>query len=115
MQNEVNGLSHRRAYSIAEAAALVGCHRVTMHRLVQTGKLRQIAGFGRPKISAAELDRFLSQTADYEPSSSHVEGAAKRKAVTARAMLRRVQSTAKRRHFAGSVGGAQPVRGNATV
>jgi hypothetical protein len=54
-----------------------------MHRLVQTGKLRPIAGFGRLKISAAELDRFLSQTADYEPSSSHVEGAAKRKAVTA--------------------------------
>jgi excisionase family DNA binding protein len=57
----------RRAYSIAEAAAMLGIHRVTMHRLVVAGKLKPIAGFGRMKISAADLDRFLNETSEYEP------------------------------------------------
>jgi predicted site-specific integrase-resolvase len=40
---------------------MLGIHRVTMHRLVVAGKLKPIAGFGRMKISAADLDRVLKR------------------------------------------------------
>jgi excisionase family DNA binding protein len=57
----------RRAYSLAQVAAILGIHRATVHRLVQAGKLKAISGFGVLKVSDIELDRFLSATADYQP------------------------------------------------
>jgi excisionase family DNA binding protein len=66
-QNTTNGDSRKRAFTIAEAAEFLGVHRATAHRLVQAGKLRAISGFGVLKVSDVELDRFLSDTADYQP------------------------------------------------
>lgn len=57
----------RRAYSLADAATILGVHRATVHRLIQAGKLRAISGFGRLKISDVEINRFLTSTADYKP------------------------------------------------
>ena len=57
----------RRAYSLAQVAAILGVHRATVHRLVQAGKLKAISGFNVLKVSDTELDRFLSDTQDYQP------------------------------------------------
>jgi excisionase family DNA binding protein len=62
-----NGDSRKRAFTIAEAAEFLGCHRATLHRMVQAGKLKTISGFGVLKVSDIELDRFLSNTAEYRP------------------------------------------------
>jgi excisionase family DNA binding protein len=62
-----------RAYSLAQVAAVLGIHRATVHRLVQAGKLKAISGFGNMKVSDVELDRFLSDTADYQPKREVVK------------------------------------------
>jgi excisionase family DNA binding protein len=58
--------TQRRAYSLAQVAAILGVHRATVHRLVQAGKLKAISGFGTAKVSDVEIDRFLSDTTDYQ-------------------------------------------------
>jgi predicted site-specific integrase-resolvase len=58
-----NGGSRKRAFTIAEAAEFLGCHRATAHRLVQAGKLKAISGFGVLKVSDIEINRFLNDTA----------------------------------------------------
>ena len=62
-----NGDSRKRAFTIAEAAEVLGCHRATAHRLVQAGKLKAISGFGVLKVSDIEINRFLNDTAEYRP------------------------------------------------
>jgi excisionase family DNA binding protein len=57
----------RRAYSLAQVAAILGVHRATVHRLVQAGKLKAISGFGNMKVSDIDIDRFLSNTREYQP------------------------------------------------
>jgi Helix-turn-helix domain len=57
----------RRAYSLAQVAAILGCHRATAHRLVQAGKLKAISGFGVLKVSDVEINRFLNATQEYQP------------------------------------------------
>jgi excisionase family DNA binding protein len=66
-QHDHRASPERRAYSLAQVAAILGVHRATVHRLVQAGKLKAISGFGNMKVSDIELDRFLSDTADYQP------------------------------------------------
>jgi excisionase family DNA binding protein len=62
-----NGDSRKRAFTIAEAAEFLGCHRATAHRLVQAGKLKAISGFGVLKVSDIEINQFLNATQEYQP------------------------------------------------
>jgi helix-turn-helix protein len=59
--------SARRAYSLAQVAAILGVHRATVHRLVQAGKLKALSGFGVLKVSDVEINRFLNATQEYQP------------------------------------------------
>jgi len=56
-----------RSYSLAQAAQICGVSRFTLHRYVQAGALKPIAGFKTIKISDIELSRFLGTTTDYQP------------------------------------------------
>jgi excisionase family DNA binding protein len=58
----------QRAFTVAQAAVILGTSRFTTHRLVQLGRIKPIAGFDHIKISAGELDRFLSATGEYRPT-----------------------------------------------
>jgi excisionase family DNA binding protein len=56
---------NRRAYTIAEAAKLLGVHRVSVYRRLYSGQLKVLKGFGQLMIPAHELDRFLSEVVEY--------------------------------------------------
>jgi excisionase family DNA binding protein len=55
------------AYTIAEAAKLLGVHRSSLYRRVVAGEIRVLRGLGVTRIPAAEIDRFLAATKIYEP------------------------------------------------
>jgi excisionase family DNA binding protein len=67
MQTDNSTAPTLRAYSVAQAARLCGVSRFTMHRYVQLGRIKAVAGFGRLKISDTELNRFLNTTEEYRP------------------------------------------------
>lgn len=52
----------RRVFSLVEVAEICGCHKASIYRAVYTGKLKTLDGFGRNRVSDAELDRFLGAT-----------------------------------------------------
>jgi excisionase family DNA binding protein len=62
-----NGLANRRAYTIAEAAELLGVHKVSVYRRIYEGKLKILSGFGRLMIPDSELERFLGKVEVYMP------------------------------------------------
>jgi excisionase family DNA binding protein len=64
MQNTVKDRAplHRRAYSLAEVAQILGVHKATIYRSLYRGDLKPMAGLGRARISDVELDRFLNAT-----------------------------------------------------
>ena len=62
-----NGLANRRAYTIAEAAALLGVHKVSVYRRIYSGEIKVLSGFGRLMIPETELEKFLSQVRVYIP------------------------------------------------
>jgi excisionase family DNA binding protein len=65
--NSENGLANRRAYTIAEAASLLGCHKVSIYRRIYSGEIKVLAGFGRLMIPATELEKFLGNVKVYVP------------------------------------------------
>ena len=62
-----NGLANRRAYTIAQAAELLGVHKVSVYRRIYEGKLKVLSGFGRLMIPDAELERFPNKVEIYTP------------------------------------------------
>jgi excisionase family DNA binding protein len=62
-----NGLANRRAYTIAEAAELLGVHKVSVYRRIYSGEIKVLAGFGRFMIPDAELQKFLGDVKVYVP------------------------------------------------
>jgi excisionase family DNA binding protein len=72
-----NGLAVRRAYTIAEAAQLLGCHKVSVYRRIYAGEIKILKGFGRLIISEAELNRFLGDDEVYTPRHRRGYGKAK--------------------------------------
>jgi excisionase family DNA binding protein len=65
--NSENGLAKRRAYTIAEAAALLGVHKVSVYRRIYSGEIKVLSGFGRLMIPETELERFLGNVKVYVP------------------------------------------------
>jgi excisionase family DNA binding protein len=63
----INGLAERRAYTIAQAAELLGVHKVSVYRRLYSGELKVLKGFGQLMIPATELDRFLDDVTKYTP------------------------------------------------
>ncbi|HWY91809.1 MAG TPA: helix-turn-helix domain-containing protein [Chthoniobacterales bacterium] len=72
-----NGLATRRAFTIAQAAELLGVHKVSVYRRIYSGEIKVLKGFGRLTIPASELDRFLSQVEEYAPRHRRGYGRAK--------------------------------------
>ena len=54
-----------QAFSLHEAAKKCGVSYSALWRAACQGKIKVLKGFGRMMVSAAELKRFLSQTATY--------------------------------------------------
>jgi excisionase family DNA binding protein len=59
--------SIQRAYTITQAAQILGVHKVNVYRRIYEGKIRTLSGFPRLMISAVELDRFLDRSEVYIP------------------------------------------------
>jgi excisionase family DNA binding protein len=47
------------AFSYAEVAARLGLSRSSVERLVRSGRLRVVSVWGRPRVRATELRRYL--------------------------------------------------------
>ena len=62
-----NSLAARRAYTIAEAAQLLGCHKASVYRRLYAGEIKVLKGFGQLRIPASEIDRFLNRVTEYTP------------------------------------------------
>jgi Helix-turn-helix domain len=63
----LDACSGQRAYTIAQAAQILGVHKVNVYRRIYEGKLKTLSGFPRLMISAIELDRFLDRSEVYVP------------------------------------------------
>ena len=57
----------RLIYSLSEAAREIGCSTTTLWRKVAEGKIKVIEGFGRIRISRAELEAFINKSTVYTP------------------------------------------------
>lgn len=53
----------RLAYSMRETAAILGVSYITVHRLLQRGKLRASDALRSKIISRVEIERFLRESA----------------------------------------------------
>jgi excisionase family DNA binding protein len=58
--NIMTGQPARLSYSIKEVSELLGCHVATTYRLIYSGALTPIKGFGRARIATHELMRFVN-------------------------------------------------------
>jgi hypothetical protein len=52
----------RKAYTMAETAAILGISYISVHRLLQRGLLRSSTALRHKMIPASEIDRFLAST-----------------------------------------------------
>jgi excisionase family DNA binding protein len=57
----------RRAFTVAEAAKLLGVHPVSVYRRLYSGEIKVLSGFGRLTIPEAEIEKFLNRTVAYTP------------------------------------------------
>ena len=60
------GAADNLVMTVREAAALLGCHKATVYRLIYTGQLRICRAFGRMRIPRAEINRLVSDIKPYE-------------------------------------------------
>jgi hypothetical protein len=58
----------RRAFTLKEAAAMVGRSYHTLYRSALRGDIRVISGLGTMMISDQELERFLGKSEEYRPT-----------------------------------------------
>jgi excisionase family DNA binding protein len=61
-----------QVYSLAQAAAYLGCHRSSVYRKVISGELRVLRGSGITRISLCELHRYLNNSELYHPKKRKV-------------------------------------------
>jgi len=64
-QEQTNGSAEplpRLAYTMRETAAILGVSYITVHRLLQRGKLRASDALRSKIISRAEIERFLRES-----------------------------------------------------
>ena len=61
----------QQLFSLAQAAAYLGCHRSSVYRKVISGELRVVRGSGITRISLAELHRYLNNSELYHPKKRH--------------------------------------------
>jgi excisionase family DNA binding protein len=54
-------IRRRKLYPVAEAAYLLGMHRVTLYKLQKAGEIRFVKVGGRTYVTDAELDRFVAR------------------------------------------------------
>jgi hypothetical protein len=92
-KSQVINLAQRLAFSPREAGVLVGKSGTYIYRQIYSGRIKPISDCGRMMIPRAELDRFLSRTAEY---NGH--------ALNRTALLHRTQKMAK-----GPVGCGRPL------
>ena len=59
---KIENHSTRLAFSMREAAELLGVSYITMHRLIQRGLIRASGALRHKVIPKSELDRFLRNT-----------------------------------------------------
>ena len=64
-KSQVINLAQRLAFSPREAGMLVGKSGTYIYRQIYAGRIKPISDCGRMMIPRAELDRFLSRTAEY--------------------------------------------------
>ena len=57
----------QQLYSLAQAAAYLGCHRSSVYRKVTSGELKVLRGSGITRISLSELHRYLNNSELYHP------------------------------------------------
>lgn len=55
----------RLAYTVAEAASLLGTGYHTLWRRIKLGDIHTIRGMGNMRIAKSELERFLANKAEY--------------------------------------------------
>jgi excisionase family DNA binding protein len=67
MSIPADGHAKQRAYTITQAAQLLGVHKVSVYRRIYEGKLKVLSGFGRLMIPDTELERFLNKVHAYTP------------------------------------------------
>jgi excisionase family DNA binding protein len=60
----------RRAYSVREAAKMLGVHRATVYRVIDDSKLATLLIGGRRLIPAASIDALLAGATFVPPRSS---------------------------------------------
>jgi predicted site-specific integrase-resolvase len=57
---------HRKAFTLAEFASLLGKHRTYAYRMARSGRIKTIQGYGRELVAASEIDRILGETSTTE-------------------------------------------------
>jgi excisionase family DNA binding protein len=60
---------NQRAFSIAQAAEVLGFHRASIYRKVYRGEIKTLSSFGRLTIPLSELERYTNDTEVYTPCS----------------------------------------------
>jgi excisionase family DNA binding protein len=65
--NQENALANRRSYTVAEAASILGVHKVSIYRRLYSGQIKVLSGFGRLMIPESELSKFLGRVETYTP------------------------------------------------
>jgi len=61
-----NIANHRRAYTVAEAAAFFGKHRSWGYRQIEKGKIHAIIGYGVTLVSDREINRLLGEGEEFD-------------------------------------------------
>jgi excisionase family DNA binding protein len=89
----------RRAYSVREAAKMLGVHRATVYRVIDDSKLATLLIGGRRLIPAASIDALLAGATVVPPRSSSPARSAE---------------ASRRRRMAGSAGAMAVDPGGAT-
>lgn len=59
----------RKAFTIAEFAAMFGKHRSWAYRQVRSGKIKTIVGFGNELVPASEIGRIVGEFETTEAGS----------------------------------------------
>jgi predicted site-specific integrase-resolvase len=67
---------NRMAYSLLEAANILGISYATFWRSVKKGEVRLMKGLGAMRISHKELERILDSTGEYRPRKAKANGEA---------------------------------------
>jgi excisionase family DNA binding protein len=60
-------LQEAETLTVAQAALKLGVSDTSIYRLIYSGSIRVITGFGRMRIPRSELDKFVQKLGVYTP------------------------------------------------